>query len=170
MHAGGWRCHSDVIIVRDEMGWQSAGDVTHRKCVEVCVRIWRKRELRIRHQTRMIDFWSLQTRGKRAPYGGRSRWGLLEMGAKWIRQHRRLCLSALHWNLQLKVNKKVSYLNKKSLRVFEFWDSYVLYMFYRNEHYLSISQIAVSADGTLVMYVFIQPLCNKQDIIQGKFF
>ncbi len=39
-----------------------------------------------------------------------------------------------------KVNKKVSYLNKKSLRVFEFRDSYVLYMFYRYQHYLSISQ------------------------------
>ena len=58
-------------------------------------------------------------------------WGALKMGAKWIRQHRRLCLSSLRRNLELKVNKKVSYLNKKSLRVFEFRDSYVLYMFYR---------------------------------------
>ena len=41
------------------------------------------------------------------------------------------------------VNKKVSYLNKKSLRVFEFWDSYVLYMFYRYEHYMSISHRAI---------------------------
>ena len=31
----------------------------------------------------------------------------------------------------------------KSLRVFKFWDSYVLYMFYRNEHYMSISHIAL---------------------------
>ena len=37
----------------------------------------------------------------------------------------------------------VSYLNKKSLRVFEFRDSYVLYMFYRYEHYMSISHIAL---------------------------
>ena len=66
-----------------------------------------------------------------------------ELGAKWIRQHRRLCLSSLRWNLQLKVNKKVSYLNKKSLRVFKFRDSYVLYMFYCYEHYMSISHIAL---------------------------
>ena len=65
------------------------------------------------------------------------------MEAKWIRQHRRLCLSSLRRNLWLKVNKKVSYLNKKSLRVFEFRDSYVLYMFYRNEHYMAISHIAL---------------------------
>ena len=38
MRAGGWRCHSDVIIVRDETQGQGAGDVTHRKRTEVCVR------------------------------------------------------------------------------------------------------------------------------------
>ena len=36
-----------------------------------------------------------------------------------------------------------SYLNKKSLRVFEFRDSYVLYMFYRYEHYMSISHMVL---------------------------
>ena len=35
----------------------------------------------------------------------------------------------------------VSYLNKKSLRVFELRDSYVLYVFYRYEHYMSISHM-----------------------------
>ena len=34
--------------------------------------------------------------------------------------------------------------------VFEFRDSYVLYMFYRYEHYLSISQIAVSDYATVI--------------------
>ena len=34
-------------------------------------------------------------------------------------------------------------MNKKSLRVFEFRDSYVLYMFYRYEHYMSISHMAL---------------------------
>ena len=33
--------------------------------------------------------------------------------------------------------------NKKSLRVFEFQDSYVLPMFYRYEHYMSISHMAI---------------------------
>ena len=33
VRADGWRCHSDVIIVRDDTGWQGAGDVTHRKRV-----------------------------------------------------------------------------------------------------------------------------------------
>ena len=69
-----------------------------------------------------------------------ARWGPLELGAKWIRQHRRLCLSSLRRNRLLKVNKKVSYLNKKSLRVFEIP---VLYMFCSNEHYMSISHMAI---------------------------
>ena len=34
-------------------------------------------------------------------------------------------------------------MNEKSLRVFEFRDSYVLYMFYRYEHYMSISLMAL---------------------------
>ena len=42
VRASGWRCHSDVITVRHDTGWQGAGDVTHRKHAEVCVRIWRK--------------------------------------------------------------------------------------------------------------------------------
>ena len=37
----------------------------------------------------------------------------------------------------------VSYLNKKSLHVFEFQDSSVLYIFYRYEHYMSISHMAI---------------------------
>ena len=69
-----------------------------------------------------------------------ARWGPLELGAKWIRQHRRLCLSSLRRNLLLKVDKKVSYLNKKSLRVFEIP---VLYMFCSIEHYMSISHMAI---------------------------
>ncbi len=34
-------------------------------------------------------------------------------------------------------------MNKKSLCVFEFRDSYVLYMFSRYEHYMSISHMAL---------------------------
>ena len=39
VRVSGWRCHSDVITVRDDTGCQGAGDVTHRKHAEVCVRI-----------------------------------------------------------------------------------------------------------------------------------
>ena len=49
------------------------------------------------------QFWSSQARGKFAPYGGP-----LELGAKWIRQHRRLCLSFLRRNLELKIKKRIS--------------------------------------------------------------
>ena len=94
VRAGGWRCHWDVITVRDDTGWQGAGDVTHRKHAEVCVRIWRKQESGSRRQTRRINFWSSQARGERAPYGGP-----LELRAKWIRQHRRLCLSSFNSKL-----------------------------------------------------------------------
>ena len=64
-----------------------------------------------------------------------------------------MCLSSLRRNLLLKVNKMVSYLNKKSLRVFEFRGSYVLYMFYRYEHYMSILHIAI------FMYMATQHCC-----------
>ena len=96
VRAGGWRCHSDVITVRDDTGWQGAGDVTHRKRAEVlCENL--KRESGTRRQTRRVDFWA-----RRREANLRSKVN------------------------KLKVNKKVSYLNKKSLRVFEFRDSYVL--------------------------------------------
>ena len=118
--------------------------------------------MRIRGQTRRIDFWSSQARGEFAPYGG----GVLELGAKWIRQHRRLCLSSLRRNLYIEVNKKVSYLNKKLLRVFEIP---VLYIFYRYEHYMSISHIALIANmvhhckifnAEFSLYIHVQIWCG----------
>ena len=42
-----------------------------------------------------------------------------------------------------KVIKRFRTRTNKSLRVFEFRDSYVLYMFYRYEHYMSISHMAL---------------------------
>ena len=94
------------------------------------------------------DSWVLDAKRKGSTFGAHRRkvnvrpmGGPLEMGAKWIRLHRRLCLSSLRQNLSLKVNKKVSYLNKKSLCVFEFRDSYVLYIFYSYQHSMSISPI-----------------------------
>ena len=140
------RCHnSSRRNVLTGCGWRHAPEARGGLCENL-----KKSELRIRHQTRRIDFWSSQARGELAPYGG-----LLELGANWIRQHRRLCLSSLRRNLLLKVNKKVSYLNKKSLRVSEFWDSYVLYMFYRNQHSMSISPILHMA---LFVYMAMQQI------------
>ena len=74
---GEWRCHSDVIIVQDETMWQGAGDVTHRKRAEVCVRIWRKSELGSRRQTRRIDFGARRGEANLRPMAGegRSSWG-----------------------------------------------------------------------------------------------
>ena len=75
VRASGWRCHSDVITVRDDTGWQGAGDVTHRKHAEVCVRIWRKKESGFGHQTRRIDFGARRREANLRPMGGRSSWG-----------------------------------------------------------------------------------------------
>ena len=49
----------------------------------------------------------------------------------------------------------VSYLNKKSLSVFEFRNPYVLYVFYRYEHYMSISHIEL-----IVAIVHIDAILN----------
>ena len=67
----------------------------------------------------------------------------------WVR----LCLSSLCRNLELKVNKKVSYLNQKSLRVFR---NFEIPMFYRYEHYMSILHMAI------FVYIFIvQGNCGR---------
>ena len=127
------RCHNTPR----QNGWQSASDVTHRERAEVCGESKESQSwnLTLDEDDRLLELadarWTCAF------------WGPLETGAKWIRQHRRLCLSSLCRNLKLKVNKKVSYLNKKSLRVFEFRDSYVLYIVYSNEHYMSISHIVL---------------------------
>ena len=65
------RCHNSPR----QNWWQGAGDVTHRKCAEVCGDLNKVKELGTWHQTRRIDFWSSQTRGERSPYEGRSSWG-----------------------------------------------------------------------------------------------
>ena len=66
---------TDVTIVREKTG--DGVRVTSRTwSVQRFVENWKKVvELKIRRQTRRIDFWSSQTRGELAPYGGRSRWG-----------------------------------------------------------------------------------------------
>ena len=48
VRVGGWTCHSDVITVQDDTGWQSAGDVTHRKRAEV---VWEFEE----RKSRVLD-------------------------------------------------------------------------------------------------------------------
>ena len=65
-----WRCHSDVIIVRDKTGWQGAGDVTHRKRVEVCVRFEESKS------------WVLDAKREGSTFGARRREAnLRHMGA-----------------------------------------------------------------------------------------
>ena len=119
---------------------------------------------------RKLESWILDAKRGGSTFGDVRRtcalWWALEMRAKWIRQHRRLCLSSLCRNLYLKVNKKVSYLNKKSLRVFEFRDSYVLRMFYRYEHYMSFSHMAIIVN----MVHFLLILLLRADAISFSMF
>ena len=92
------RCHNSQR--RNKVtgcGWRHAPEARGG----LCENLKEVRELGTRCQTRRIDFWSSETRGELAPYGGGSRREPLEMGAKWIRQHRRLCLSSLRRNLYL---------------------------------------------------------------------
>ena len=56
-----------------------------------------------------------------------------------------------------------SYLNKKSLRVFEFRDSYVLYMFYRYEHYMSISHMALIVARVHVCKQVLLDVSDKEE-------
>ena len=60
---------SDVIIVRNDTGWQGPGDVTDQKRAQVCVRIWREKKSGTRRQTRRIDFWSSQAGDDERPMG-----------------------------------------------------------------------------------------------------
>ena len=54
-----------------------------------------------------------------------------------------MCLSPYVETFNSKVIKSFRTWTNKSLRVFEFRDSYILYMFYRYEHYMSILHIAL---------------------------
>ena len=130
----------DVTIARDdETAWQGAGDVTHQKRTGGFWGNMKKvRELKTRRRTRRFEFWGSLRWDEFARHGCRTRWGPDDKD-----RIVRLCLSSICRNLLLKVNKKVSYLSKKSLRVFEFRDSYVLYTFYRYEYYMSISHVAL---------------------------
>ena len=137
--AGGWRCHSDVTIVRDETG--DGARVTERTgSAQRFVENWKKvRKLSTRRQTRRFDFWGSQTRGEFAPYGGRSRW--------WPNESDSIedCVSPHYvetFNSKLIKRFRTRTRSRYVLRVFEFRDSYVLYMLYRYEHYMSISPIS----------------------------
>ena len=90
----------------------------------------------IRRRTEMVNFHELADARRVCVL-----WVPHEMRARWIKQHCKIV--SLLLMSKRKFNKKVSYLNKKSLRVFEFRDSYVLYMFYHYEHYMSISHMAL---------------------------
>ena len=92
------------------------------------------RELNTRRQTRRLDFWSSQTQGELAPYGGCSRWGPNEWDS--IED----CVSPPYVEtFNSKLIKKVSYLNKQvvmcfrisrflcSLCVLSLWTFYVYF-------------------------------------------
>ena len=79
------RCHNSprrYWVTR--CGWRHAPEARGSLCENL-----RKIESGFRRQTRRIDF------GARRCEANVRRWGPLELGAKWIRQHRRLCLSSL---------------------------------------------------------------------------
>ena len=98
----------------------------------LCENLKKESELETRHQTRKIDFWSSQTRGELAPYGGRSRWGPKDSIED--------CVSPSY----------VETFNSKLIRRFRTWtrSRYVfsnseIPMFYRNEYYMSVSHMAI---------------------------
>ena len=75
VRAGGWRCHSDVIIVRNKPRWQGAGDVMRRKRAKF---VWEFEE----RKSRVLDAkWEGSTFGARRrkanlhPMGGAARVG-----------------------------------------------------------------------------------------------
>ena len=93
-------------------------------------------------KTRRIDFWSSQGRGELAPYGGgRSRWGPNEYDS--IED----CVSPPY----------VETFNSKLIKGFRNWtrNRYVfsnseIPLFYRYEHYISISRIALIVNMVII--------------------
>ena len=121
------RCHNSL---RWWNGWQSAGDVTHRKRAEVLGRIERKsRELKLDAE------WGGSTFGARS-----TRWG--PDGEASIK---RLCLSPYVETFNSKVIKRFRTWTKKSLRAFEFRDSWFYVMYICYQHSMSILHMAVSS-------------------------
>ena len=68
--AGDEGVHSDVITVRNDTGWQGAGDVMHRKHTEVVCENLKKIRVGFWTPNEKDRFWSSQARGERAPDGG----------------------------------------------------------------------------------------------------
>ena len=116
------RCHNSL---RWWNGWQTADDVMHRKRAEDLVDFEEKlRELKAWHRTRRFDFWGSLRRDELARHGCCTRYGPDEEASiKW------LGLSSYVVTFNSRVIKRFRTWTKKSLRVFEFWDSYVLYAY-----------------------------------------
>ena len=130
---GGWRCHSDVTILRDKTG-AGVRVTSHTGSAQRFVEIWRKLGVEIRHWTKTVDFWSSQTQGELAPNGGRSRWGPNELDS--IED----CVPP----------PCVETFNLKLIKRFCTWtrsryvfSNFEIPIFYHNEHYMSISHIAL---------------------------
>ena len=119
----------DVTIAWGETGWQRANDVTHRKRAEIFGNLKKVKRVETRRRTRRFDFWGSLRRDEFACHGCRTRLGPDEEASI-----KRLCLSSYVETFNSKVIKRFRTWTKKSLRVFEFRDSYVLSFLY--EHYV----------------------------------
>ena len=115
--------HSDVTIAWERNGWRSANDVTHRKRAEDFGN-WKKvKRVDTRHWTKTVDF-----RVRSGETNLRAMSAARDKG-QMIDRIVRLCLSPYIETFNSKVIKMFRTWTKKSLRVFEFRDSYVLYVY-----------------------------------------
>ena len=114
----------DVTIAQDETGRQGANDVTHRKRAEVFGNLKKVKGVETRRWTRRFDFWGSLRWDEFACHGCRMRQGPDEEASI-----KRLCFSPYIETFNSKVIKRFRTWTKKSLRVFEFRDSYVLYVY-----------------------------------------
>ena len=96
------------------------------------------RELKTRRRTSRFDFWGSLRRDEFACRGCRTR-----MGPDEEASIKRLCLSPCVETFNSQVIKRFRIWTKKPLRLFEFRDSYVIYMFYCYEYYMSIPHMAL---------------------------
>ena len=124
MRVGGYvtqRCHNSPR----QNGVTGCKWITHRKRAEVFGNLKKVKRVETRRRTRRFDFWGSLRRDEFSRHGCRTRYGPDE-------EHsiKRLCLSPYVETFNSKVIKGFRTWTKKSLRVFEFRDSYVLSYLY----------------------------------------
>ena len=109
-----------------------------RHAPEACRGLWRIE--------RKLESWVLDAKREGSTFGARGReaklrpMGTTRDGAKWIRQHRRLC----HFNSNLIKRFRTWTTSRYVFSNFEIplFFIYTCYMFYRYEHYTSISPVS----------------------------